>query len=230
MLAIQCVRMCWEKDSRSPQGAVKRREYFRPHRIPDEVSLKSDKNVFVQRLSFYQEGGGDVFTEDKYVRGIYYYPRGEPIHPDFDTHFAHKQNMRIAKIRDNNMGMWYDDVSEFVIPSVEIFECDGGYEVYWHYIDKPGYNPFRKGYNINYDRQGSRVKGRRLKCERAFILGMGEAGVLRFNYRVAHSMTGFEGQHYEQYSIYIVNAEKAAGNIFTSAEYTKEYDEMAHLF
>ena len=54
MLAIQYIRMHWGKDNRTPQGAVKRRSYMDPHKAPEEVTLKSDKSVFMQKLSFYQ--------------------------------------------------------------------------------------------------------------------------------------------------------------------------------
>ncbi len=230
MLAVQYIRIYWEKDNRSPEGAVKRRSFLRPYRIPETVQLAGDKNMFLQKLSFYQQHDGEILTEDENIGKNRYILSPEHTDPDLNSFLAHHQNMRIAEIREHNNGRWYDSADELVIPGVEIFESDAGYEVYWHYIDKPTHKPFRNGYNANYDRKGSRVKGRRLKCERAFILGNGEAGVLNYNYRVDHSMTGYEGQHYEQYCIYIVNTDKIGYNTFTSADYTNKYDEMAHLF
>lgn len=230
MLAVQYIRIYWKKDSRNPQGAVKRRSFLKPQRIPGTVKLMGDKNVFLQKISFYQLPDGDIVTDDVYLEKQRYILSPEQTDPDLNSFSAHAHNMRIAEIREHNSGRWYDSADELVIPSVEIFESEAGYEVYWHYIDKPTHMPFRKGYNANYDRKGSRVKGRMLKCERAFVLGSGESGVLNFNYRVVHSLTGHEGQHYEQYCIYICNTDKIGYNTFTSADLVYKYDEMAHMF
>ena len=224
MLAIQYIRMQWEKNNRNPQGAVKRRDYYKPHRISENAQLSADGTAFMQTLSYCQEPGGDIITMDEYMsrKAHYFYPDGKE--PDFGSNFAHKLNLRIAENISKRKGKWYDSVEEIVIPSVEIFDSENGYDVYWHFIGMSCYLPFRKGYNVNYNRKGSRVKGQRLKCDRAFVLGSGESGVLRYNYRYSHG-----AQHYEQYCIYIVNTDRLEYNTFTSADYKKEYNEMVHL-
>ncbi|MCR5166797.1 MAG: hypothetical protein K6C13_06250 [Oscillospiraceae bacterium] len=185
--------------------------------------MNADGNIFLQTLSYYQNYNGDIFPEEEYLSQKFRYSQNEGRDTDLSDSLAHRLNMRLAEIRNTRMGKWYETAEEIVIPSIEIFGTDEGHEVFWYSMES-SYFPFGKGYNVNFDRKGSHVKRKRVKCERAFVVNKGEAGVLRYNYRFSHG-----AQHYEQYCIYIVDTDILDHNTFTSADYKKEYDEMAYL-
>ena len=68
MLAIQYIRMFWRKENRTPEGAVARREYFKPVKIDGEVKLESIEGNL----------GGAVFLQNRwYIQSDKVYPYAE---------------------------------------------------------------------------------------------------------------------------------------------------------
>lgn len=67
MLAIQCIKMYWTKENRTPQGSVMRRTYYAPAPIDASVILESnDAECFVQRRLYVQTD--KVYTHTDYNR------------------------------------------------------------------------------------------------------------------------------------------------------------------
>ena len=50
MLAIQCIKMYWTKENRTPKGSVMRKEYYFPEQIDSSVLLEpNESDCFVQK-------------------------------------------------------------------------------------------------------------------------------------------------------------------------------------
>ena len=121
-------------------------------------------------------------------------------------------------------GAFYS-LGEIDIPCVEILEeTDGSYRIKWH--DSEHGMPRRRGGNEDLYKKGTKFAGRpNLLNETACILQKGEAGVLKYNYR----LTSYHGQWYDCYYIYIVNTEDLSRNLFIR-QYDYEYNQLADLF
>ncbi|MBR1852404.1 MAG: hypothetical protein IJ794_04390 [Lachnospiraceae bacterium] len=225
MLAIQYTRMLWRKENRTPEGAVARREYFKPIRIEDEVQLEGAEG----------DSGGGIFLQKRwYIQSDKIYPYSEYNRllrtPPIKTYELREESLRKYLMEHNrrekeDRGLFLLDVKDVDIPGIEIKVLDEGYEIIWYSLEKR-YQPVRTGYNQKYHVKGSTAQGKRLKCETAFVLKKGEAGVVKYNYRY----TSYSGQHYEQFCIYFVNVDELRRDSFVKADYTKVYDEMADLF
>ena len=228
MIAVQCIRMIWEKANRTPRGAEIRRRYMHPVRITDDVFCDTRGNAFVQFVYYYQDADGKVISEAEMLSKNLSESRMIFTCRTAKERFLHNANECIQSAVSKRKGIWAEKIEDIVIPGVEIFgldeECEE-YEVFWHQMDRYFYFPVRKGINVNCGRKNSHIKGRDIKCEKAFVLRSGEAGTLSFNYRYSHG-----AQHYEQYNVYILNCSGIGSNSFTKAEYTKKYDETAYLF
>ena len=225
MLAIQYTRMLWRKENRTPEGAVARREYFKPIRIEDEVQLDSAES----------DSGGEIFLQKRwYIQSDKIYPYFEYNRlfrtPPIKTSEPREESLRKYLMEQNrkenvDKGIFLSDVKDVDIPGIEIKAVDEGYEVIWYSLSNR-YHPVRTGYNQKYHVKGSSAQGKRVKCETAFVLKKGEAGVVKYNYRY----TSYSGQHYEQFCIYFVNVEEIKHDSFVKADYAKVYDEMVDLF
>ena len=217
--------MYWEKDNRSPEGAVGRREFFRPAKIEDTVDLgMKDKEVFLQKRWYIQTDKVYSYTDYNKIYGN----RGVNAQGPTEA----KREERIRKylleqsITENkDKGTFLTDISEVLIPGIEIEKMEDGYKVKWYSL-MHGYVPVRNGYNEDYMRKGTAAYGQRIKCETAFILHENESGQIHYNYRC----TGYYGQHYEQFCIYFLNIDDLKYNSFIKADYKKIYEDMVDLF
>lgn len=53
MFAIQSIKMYWEKENRTPQGAIMRRDYYKPARLDADVPLNKN-GIFVNTRNYIQ--------------------------------------------------------------------------------------------------------------------------------------------------------------------------------
>lgn len=126
---------------------------------------------------------------------------------------------------DYNKGVYLSNLFDIKVPGIEVFYDDESYVVKWHSLEN-GYQPVRTGYNEDFNNPQSICMGKRIKNVTAFTLSKGEAGRLQYNYRY----TSDYGQHYEQFTIYILHTDKLEHNSFVKATYSKQYDEMEDFF
>jgi len=202
MLAIQCIKMYWTKENRTPKGSVMRKEYYFPEQIDSSVLLEpNESDCFVQKRFYTQMDKVYISTE-------------------YNKLFGNRNNTE-----KDNLGIFLSDVKDVEIPGIEIVKEDDDYRIRWYSLEN-GYQPVRKGYNEVYNLKNCKCSGKQIKCETAFVLHKGEAGKIEYNYRY----TSYHGQHYEQYCIFFVNTECLTYSLFVKAKYEKTYSEMADLF
>lgn len=223
MLAIQKVKMYWEKDNRTPEGSVMRRDFYKPTRITPEISLDG-KGIFICERNYIQDD--KVYSESDYGKlygNRYINASGPSISMEQE-----RRRMHILKMQNQEnkwKGYFVSDVTDIEIPGIIVTEEDGKYRVKWYSFEH-GYQPVRTGYNEDYHTRGSVCEGQKILCHTAFTLDEGEGGKISFNYR----FTGYSGQHYEQYCIYFLNVEELEQNSFVKSEYQYEYSQLADLF
>ncbi len=229
MLALQVIRMYWKKPDRSPGGAVIRKGYYHPERVQPEIinkyiSADNINDCFLQRSYYRQEG--EVITEHQWNRAMaekaLTYER--PVTPLKQREEKYRRDMLSIGSREKEYTGVFLPCEDIDIPGIELEKHDDHYSVIWYSLDS-GYKPVRTGKNINFRKKGAHTRGKQIKCEKAFDLYAGEAGRLMYNYR----WSGSNGQRYELYCIYAVNADSLTPDIFIR-EYDKVYEDMAHLF
>jgi hypothetical protein len=225
MLAIQYIRMYWEKENRSPKGAIMRRDFFKPEQIDSNIKLGFEKceyflqkRWYVQTDKVYENTEYNKLFMNRYVNacGSTDAKRTERIHK-----YLLEQNIA----EKNNKGVYLSSVEDIIIPGLEILNENDSYRIKWHTLQR-GYQPVRTGYNEDFNNPKSVCKGQRIKNETAFVLQQGEAGLIQYNYRY----TSYHGQHYEQFCIYMLHTNQLKHNSFVNALYEKRYEEMADLF
>ena len=218
MLAIQKIRIVWDKKDRTPEGAAERQKYLGPFKIKDSVCLEGD-GIFINHCDFIQDT--KVYDYD-----VYFYEMSEfnaetsPVPYDsFRRSLLHNREYRAVKD-----GIFTDDPR---IPSIIVTQEDGAYRIKWHSLINCNncYRPIRHGHNEDFNNRKSQFCGMNVTCETAFILNPGESGVIEYNYRYSH-----ETQHYERYCVYFVNTDKLDYNTFTKADYKNKYDQTVVLF
>lgn len=218
MLAIQCIKMYWTKENRTPEGSVMRRAYYAPAPIDSSVILEpKDAEFFVQRRLYVQTD--KVYTNTDYNRlygNRYINATGltETQQQERKRQFLLEQN----RMEQDNLGLFYSDVKAINIPGIKIVKEADAYRIQWYSLEH-GYQPVRRGYN-------EQSWGRNIRCETAFVLEKDESGKIEYNYRY----TSYHGQHYEQYCIYFIHTENITSNSFVKANYEKVYTELADLF
>lgn len=224
MLAILQIKMEWTKESRTPGGSLQRQEYYKPIGIEEDVSLAGD-GVFLKKCQYVQQGGiviGDAEASGRLDQRMHEANRGMPFTG------TDQREQRAARLRNQSVnrdkGAFYP-IDKLDIPSVEVLEESGQrYRIKW--FDSGRGMPRRRGGNEDLYKKGARLAGKPNTCnETAFILAPGQAGLLKYNYR----LTSFDGQWYECYYVYVVNVEKLKRNIFLR-EYDFVYDRLADLF
>lgn len=186
MLAIQCIRMYWEKENRSAKGAVMRRDYFKPVQIESDVKLKSEGcDYFFQKRWYIQTD--QIYKDTEYNR-IY---KNRYINADGPTEAKREERIRRYLLEQNiseqnNKGIFLSVAEDVEIPGIEIIKEEASYRIKWYSLQH-GYQPVRTGYNEDYDQVNTVCQGKRIKCETAFILKMGEAGRVQYNYRCTNN-------------------------------------------
>lgn len=228
MLAIQLVKIEWLKDSRTPDGARQRALCLQPEQIASDVSLvcpaASEEAVFLQRRSYYQSRG-QIKSAEENVSGME--QRHNMAHSDRFTAIDDYAEKRILRAREHiqaEMGGFLS-LEKLDIPCLAITaEQDNAYRVKWY--DSGEGMPKRRGGNEDFGKNGAKLAGRpNTLNETAFVLKQGESGVARYNYRY----TGYHGQWYRCYYVYLVNADSLDRDIFLR-EYDYEYGQLADLF
>lgn len=225
MLAIQCIKMYWTKENRTPEGSLARKEYYRPGKIDTSVNLEpNESEYFVQRRLYIQTNQVYSNTDYNKLFGNRYI---NAVGPTEAEQQERKRRFLLEQMNaeKDNRGLFYADAREIEIPGIEIIKEDENYRIRWYSLEN-GYHPVRTGYNEEFHLKDTKCFGKRIKCETAFVLKKGESGKIEYNYRYS----SYHGQHYEQYCIYFVNTDELMHSSFVKADYEKEYMELADLF
>lgn len=223
MLAILSIEMNWRKENRTPNAAIQRKEYYKPIKIEDGITLDGE-GIFLKKCNYFQQGdsvraGSEISAElDK---KLYEEGRGKAFTG------KQEQEQKLARIRNQTVqkekGFFYS-IEAIDIPCVTIEEADNCYRVKW--FDYGSGMPRRKGRNEDFNKKGSKLAGQpNVLNETAFVLEEGKAGLLKYNYRY----TSYHGQWYKCYYVYIVNEKELTQDIFMRS-YDYEYNQLADLF
>lgn len=216
MLAVQMIQITWTKEHRNPEASVQRRQFLRPHPLSEQADLHGS-GIFLNRLDYLQSQG-EILTSAAYKRKFTRYS---------DENAQHRYLLNISKAEQAHSGMWFARPEELQLPCVNIRQEGSAFRIFWHQdTTYSGKRPIRTGHNEEFYDSHSPFCGKNLCNETAFILQNGESGRMQYNYRV----TTYEGQYYEQYCIYFVHTDIMTPDLFTSADYTHEYNQLAHLF
>lgn len=230
MLAIQLAEIEWFKDSRNPEGARQRAHFLQPQQIATEISpvcsQAGEKQIFLQKLSYYQHDGqiksaqdGLALWEQRLNKG-----KGSPF-TGIDE-YEEKNILRVKNRIEAAKGN-FCSLEKLNIPCLTITpEQENSYRIKWY--DSGEGMPRRRGGNEDLYKEGAKLAGKpNTLNETAFVLTQGESGVLRYNYRYP----GFDdGQSsYKCYHVYLVNADSPYRDIFLR-DYDYEYEQLAHLF
>lgn len=224
MLAILYIKMQWSKQNRTPAGSRQRQEYYKPIMIEPDVTL-SGEGIFLKKCNYLQQGEEilyDVDVSELLDRQLNEEHIGTPFtgREENEQKMAQYRNRRIRR----NKGAFLS-ADKLAIPCIEIIEEAGQcYRIKW--FDDGRGMPKRRGGNEDLYVKGAKLSGRvNTLNETAFILRVGESGVLKYNYR----LTSYDGQWYECYYVYVVNTPKLSPNIFIR-DYTYTYNQLADLF
>ncbi len=220
MIAVLKIEMEWTKESRTPNGAMQRKNYYCPVKIEEDVEL-SGCWVFLKCLNYCQTRDKVVYCNKSFDEEICKQKKGKAFTgiDEYKERLALLGNRTIAKDR----GAFYN-MDKLRIPCVSILEEGEVYRIKW--FDSQEGMPRRRGGNEDLYKKGSICAGQPNRLnETAFILRQGQAGILKYNYRY----TGYDGQYYRCYYVYIVNAKNLTRNIFIR-DYDFEYSQLADLF
>ncbi|MBQ7265761.1 MAG: hypothetical protein IJS61_06650 [Firmicutes bacterium] len=227
MLAIQCIHINWSKDCRNAKSAEERAKLWKPKALSSDVKLKG-KGVFLNKWEYVQDSFGiRSLTDSKNFRQAVSIKEQIKGYTKNKGELYRKTLLRLNEIGKKNKGVFTENISELILPGIEINQNDKEYECIWFSLDESRYVPVRKGKNINFNNKTSRAFGKRIKCVKAFTLVENEGGIIRFNYRVR----GWHGGYtYSEYMFYIVNTGSLYTDTFLRYEYSKSHEEMADLF
>ncbi len=224
MLAILQIKMEWTKESRTPGDSLQRQEYYKPVGIEEDVKLAGD-GIFLKKCQYFQQGGivtGDAEASRRLDRRMYESNKGMPFTgtDQWEQRAARLRNQSVSREK----GAFYP-LDKLDIPNVEVMEEPGQhYRVKW--FDSGRGMPRRRGGNEDLYKKGARLAGNPNICnETAFVLTLGQAGLLKYNYR----LTSYDGQWYECYYVYVVNTEELKRDVFLR-DYDFVYDQLADLF
>lgn len=223
MLAVLLIEMKWYKQDRSPAAASLRKEYYKPVRIADEVSLFGN-GIFVMEYSYLQQGNkiiSDIEVSAKLDKELY----KKGMKKAFTAGEEQEQRLAFSRAKSvkRKQGAFYD-ITKLDLPCITILEePEDRYRIKWY--DGGLGMPRRRGGNEDCYKKGAKLAGQpNTLNETAFVLAQGQAGVLKYNYRY----TSYEGQWYKCYYVYIVNEKELAKDIFIR-DYNYEYNQLADL-
>lgn len=223
MLAVQKIRIYWNKENRTPDRAAVRRRYLKPAVLSEKAVLQGD-GIFVNELDYIQ-------MDKMYLSSDYYIENGNRIvnscfkAESIKNEIKRKHILEMRRLAERNEGSFYLSGKDVNIAGIIITEEHGSYRIKHHSLEN-GYKPVRTGYNEDFYDEASEFCGRNICCRTAFVLEKGESGKVEFNYRFSDE----GGQHYEHYCIYFLNTDSLHRRAFVQAEYHKQCIELAHLF
>ncbi len=219
MIAVQIIKITWTKKHRNPSAAAFRRQFFQPRSLADDVNLAGD-GVFICRQEFVHSGE-TIIPTSQYVRQL---------REGTEKRRSAKHLGIASEVEAAFSGNWSSLEERMDFEHFSILQEGDAFWVRWHYDDgKCRKMPIRNGHNEEYHDVDSPFYGKDIRNETAFLLRRGEAGKLQFNYRVAFYDYEMR-QHYEQYCIFFVHTDIMTPDLFTSADYTYEYNQLAYLF
>lgn len=226
MLAIQKIKMYWEKDCRTPVASIQREPYYQPAKL--EISCSGEKQgIFLNERNYIQTPE-NIFFWEEYQRRYGNRLVNAVSHSEGEMQERRRKHlMHMKQTEVKNKGFFYETPDDIAIPGIRLIQDSDAYRIMWHSLDVNGrYKPMRHGRNEEFYAKDSEFAGKNICNETAFVLSPGESGKIAFNYRCV----GYDGQHYEQYVVYFVNTERLTEDIFTQAVYPYEYRQMADLF
>ena len=132
MLAIQFIKMYWEKENRTPEGSVMRRVYFNPEKIDASVILASDgADCFLQKRLYIQKDKVYTGTEYNKLFGNRWNHAPRPSEAKMQER---KRQFLLAQnsMEKDNLGLFYADVKHIDIPGIEIIKEKDDYRIRWY--------------------------------------------------------------------------------------------------
>lgn len=221
MLAVLCIKMIWDKDNRTPEGSLMRKQYFEPVMIEKDVSLQGNGVFF--KTCVYRQSGNEIIAD----KDIYMAENENLLQKE-------KEKIVINEQEHHLKGRWKEclqrekgsfiPLEKIMLPCIEIVEEEDYYRIKW--FDGGLGCIRRQGGNEDFGKKGAKLSGRpNTLNETAFKLCVGQSGRIRWNNRYA----SYHGQWYEQYQLYFVNASELTRDIFVR-KYDYSYEQMADLF
>ncbi len=229
MLAVLKIRMKWNKENRTPKGAVQREQYYKPVQIEEDVSL-AGKGIFLKE-SDYEQMGSQIYSDQEYAA-----QRKQAVLKKKNKPFAgldryeEQSAYRAEQARQKRKGTFYADI--LALEKRDLLRCisiieEGNdcYRIKW--FDQGIGMPRRRGGNEDFMKRGAKLAGQpNVLNETAFILKKGESGLLKYNFRMQY----FDGeQYYLCFYVYMVNTDVLTRDAFLR-KYDYEYEQMADLF
>lgn len=224
MLAVLLVKMEWDKNSRTPAGSAERQEYFNPVKIEDNVNLEGE-GIFLKKCQYYQSREG-VISRQQLYDGLNKKNGHESETGAFlgiDWKKERQLSIQLQEMRREQGSFWKEE--DIDIPCIAIEKKEENvYQIKW--FDYGRGMPRRRGGNEDFYKKGKKLRGQpNVRNETAFILGEGQSGVLKYNYRY----TSYSGQWYVCYYVYMVNDTVLTQDTFLRT-YDYEYSQLADLF
>ena len=229
MLAVLKIRMKWNKENRTPKGAVQREQYYKPVQIEEDVSL-AGKGIFLKECD-YEQMGSQIYSDQEYAA-----QRKQAVLKKNNKPFAgldryeEQSAYRAEQARQKRKGTFYADI--LALEKRDLLRCisiieEGNdcYRIKW--FDQGIGMPRRRGGNEDFMKRGAKLAGQpNVLNETAFILKKGESGLLKYNFRMQY----FDGeQYYLCFYVYMVNTDVLTRDVFLR-KYDYEYEQMADLF
>lgn len=226
MLAIQKIKMYWEKECRTPAASCRREQYYLPAVLDLDIELNRN-GIFLNERNYIQKPDA-VYTCEEYQKEFGNRMVNAVSQSEGEMQERKRKHLlHIQEEEQKNKGVFYESVSDIAIPSIRILQESNTYRIIWYSLDVNGRcKPVRHGRNEEFYTKGSPYAGKNICNETAFVLCPDESGEISFNYRCV----GYDGQHYEQYTVYFVNTDILGVHTFTQAEYMHVYNQMADLF
>ena len=160
MLAIQKIKMYWEKECRTPGASAKREQCYRPAPLDPKVNLLG-AGIFLNELNYVQTPDA-VYTWTEYQKRF-----GNRLVNAFSCseremeERKRKHLLQVQQTEQKNKGCFYESPSDIAIPSIRILPEGSSYRILWYSLDLDGrYKPMRHGRNEEFYTKGSPFAGR----------------------------------------------------------------------
>lgn len=231
MLAIQLIKISWSKNSRDLQSTEKRKALFFPSMI-EWNNQQGSKDIFLSNREFFYLSDREMdFWHDYYKKQNFYRrnKKNETCNSKIIS-FTPKIYQKMTNPKTIWTGNFYsiDEINKNTISYIRIVQEDNGYRVKWFNQTGLFTQPFRKGGNEDsYNPRSELYLQLNTLNETAFVLSDGQAGEIRYNFRLVDQD---EGVHtYTEYRIYMVNTNRLTNDVFIR-DYNYLYKQLAKLY
>lgn len=205
MLVVQEIVTVWNKSERGGENAEARSRFLYAAPI-ERKPCASDECIF-NHIRFYQKDGR-FYAPDEYDKLMGFGGTGRLLKR------AYEQPVKLSQLKVKN---------------VSFTENKNGIEVGFSYDPQINGRPARKGHNKDFNNTESRLYGKDILNETAFVLKEGQKGQIIYNGRFSDYDTG--QWWYEQTAVNVANVsfENFHKQIFLSSEFDFVYKQLEYL-